>query len=723
MSPRNRPVCRKAGLQLLAVIFACFIGVQSAYSEEKPPNEPIVVNGDNVEYYQEKKMVVGTGNVSITYKDVVLTCDKITVDLETRDSEASGNVKIRQKDAYFTGDSIKYNFDTRKGEVVNGYLNARPFYGKARDLSKEPEKDEFTMNTGYVTTCDLDKPHYRIEAKQVKFYVGEKVVAKHVFFYVGNIPIFYVPYWVQPLNQERKTHIIVTPGQSKDWGYYALIAYRYNLNDRSKGDILLDYRSKKGLAVGVNHYLDTKEVGKGAFKFYYTHENDILAFEKTGAVESRYRFQYRHRWDMPGLDTSAIIEFNKLSDTDVIKDYFYNEYEELGDRPDNYISVITAKRDFTTEFLIRFAPNPFYQVVERLPQYKIDILNYKIGNSNFYYNGTTSAAFLNMTYQEAYPKQKDVNTIRFDTYNELSYSARLFKALSIRPYAAIRETYYSRNRLGDTNILRTMFPLGVEASTKFYKTYDVETNFLGLDIHKLRHIITPTANYYYIGEPTVSSGNLFQYDEVDAIDARNGIRLTLENRLQTKRGPPDNRQSVDLATFIIGADYRFSRDESVLGSEGEGLGDIDMKLELIPYSWLYVISDATIDTDSSKLQTANFDFVANGGDKWALASGLRYQDTSSGISNQVTLDGRYKWNDLWRFRMYQRFDLYTQKWEEQQYTIVRDLHCWIAELTLSFGDAKDTAIWFILKLKAFPDYPIGMKQTYSRPRFGEAGAQ
>jgi hypothetical protein len=89
------------------------------------------------------------------------------------------------------------------------------------------------------------------------------------------------------------------------------------------------------------------------------------------------------------------------------------------------------------------------------------------------------------------------------------------------------------------------------------------------------------------------------------------------------------------------------------------------------------------------------------------------------------MDGRYKLNNLWKARIYERFDMYTQKWEEQQYTIIRDLHCWVAELTLSFGDTMNAGagIWFVMKLKAFPDQAIGMKQTYSKPRFGEAGAQ
>ena len=50
--------------------------------------EPIVVNGDKVEYLQDKKVVVASKNIEATYKDVVMTCDKITVYLDTKDAVA-----------------------------------------------------------------------------------------------------------------------------------------------------------------------------------------------------------------------------------------------------------------------------------------------------------------------------------------------------------------------------------------------------------------------------------------------------------------------------------------------------------------------------------------------------------------------------------------------------------------------------------------------------------
>lgn len=689
------------------------------YAEElQMPKEPIVVNGDKVEYFHDKKEVVGTGSISITYKDVVLTCNKITVHLDSRDALAEGNVKVTQKDAYFTGDKINYNFDTRKGTVVKGYLNAKPFYGRAEEVDKVANKEQFNLERGYVTTCDLTKPHYRIQSREVKIYLDDKVVAKHILFFIGNVPVLYLPYYVQPL-KEKKSHITVIPGQSKDWGYYALTAYRYYLDDNNRGDLLLDYRTKKGLAEGVNHYYHTDKVGEGAAKFYFTRENALI-YERTGAERSRYRYQVRHRWDMgENTDTTAILEFNKLSDKDVIKDYFYNEFEELGTEPDNYISFITQKRDYSTEFLIRKRFDNFFTVVERLPEYSINIPNYRVTKDMpIYYKASADGVYLNKTFDTTTINQKDLNVVRFDTFNQLSYAARLFRALNITPYASTEQTYYSRNRWGDTNLIRTIFNGGVDNSIKFYKVYDVETNYLGLDIHKLRHIITPSANYFYTHQPTISPDNLNQFDEIDALDTRNGVRLALENRLQTKRLQGEEMKSVDLATLIVSSDYMFRLEKNNAELKSNKFQSVDFQLELIPYSWAYVLSKVSVDTKRSIVQTASIDLVANGGDIWSLAIGHRYEDAQSGKANLVSLDGTYKINEKWKVRAYTRFDALKGAFEEQEYTIYRDLHCWIAEFTYDLKNLKDQSFWIVLKLKAFPEYPIGIRRTYSRARFG-----
>ncbi len=725
---------------LIAASLLCVCCLPAAHAQEMKQKAPIIVNGDKVEYFHEQKKVIGTGNISIDYEDVKLTCERVTVYLDTREAIAEGNVKITQKDAYFTGDKMNYNFDKRTGRAIDAYVNYTPFYGKSRDVEKVSE-NQINIQKGMITTCDLDKPHYRVEAKQVRIYLEDKVIANSIVFYVGNCPIMYLPYYVQPL-KERSAHVTIMAGHDKDWGYYALTSLKFDYSQIFRGRFRVDYRSKNGLAFGIDNDYSIPGLGEGIAKFYYADEdNDYLSYKPIGRNDGKYRLQIRHKWQVID-DTLMTMELNKVRDDNMVKYYFLKEWEEQ-QQPDNYISFITTKPDYNTEFLTRVRLDKYYDVVQRLPEYKISIPNYKIKNTPFYYNGLFNPVYLQHVFRDnssTGPMQKDLDVIRVDTYNKLSYPVRFLNSLNFNPYAGTRQTYYSRNKYGRTNIARGIFDTGVEFSTKFYKIYDINTNMLDLDLNRIRHIVTPTAHYYYTHQPTVSMDNLMQFDGIDALKEQNGITLSLENKLQTKR----REESVDLVDFIISTDYQFKLKERVFPTfknsdyKTRKFTSVDMQLELTPYPWLYTLSKMRIDTKHCLPDFASVDLLAGKNVERSLALGYRYErsfdpnlivdpDTNKNVLNFLTLDTIYRFNEKWKARVYWRVNANKGYIDEHQYTIYRDLHCWTLEFTYDLRPYQndktitDQIFWFALRLKAFPDQPIGISRTYSRTRAGRPG--
>jgi len=185
---------------------------------------------------------------------------------------------------------------------------------------------------------------------------------------------------------------------------------------------------------------------------------------------------------------------------------------------------------------------------------------------------------------------------------------------------------------------------------KFYKIYDVKSDFLGIDVNNLRHIITPTAHYSYVHQPTISPDNLNQFDAIDAIDTSNGVTLALENRLQTKRRQGENWTSVDLVTFIVSTPYNFRLKKDNWGFKSQKFETVDFLLEVAPYPWLYAQSKASVNTKRAIMETESVDVVANYGDRWSLGIGQRYENTTLDASNLMTFDVVYKINDKTRTR-------------------------------------------------------------------------
>ena len=728
-----------------AIVLLCASFAYAKDVEEQPKKEfkqkaPIVVNGDKVEYFHEQKKVVGVGNISIDYQDVRLTAEKVTVYLDTREAIAEGNVKITQKDAYFTGDRMNYNFDTRVGKAIDAYVNYVPFYGKSKDVEKVNE-NLIDIQKGYITTCDLEHPHYRIEAKQVRIYLGDKVIANCITFYVGNCPILYLPYYVQPLKEES-SHITVMAGHDSSWGYYALTSMKFDYSQIFRGRFRVDYRTKNGYAGGVDNFYSLPGLGDGIIKFYYAQENNkYFSYEPVTREEGKYRLQVRHKWQM-NSDTLMTMELNKQRDENMVKYYFLKEWEEQ-QAPDNYVSIITTKPNYNTTFLTRVRMDKYYDVVQRLPEYKIEIPQYNIKGTPFYYNGLFDPVYLQHAFPDhpnTSPMQKDQDVLRLDTYNKLSYPIRVLRAFNFTPYAGTRQTYYSRNKYERTNIERGIFDTGVDFSTKFYKVYDINTNFMDININKIRHIITPTATYYYTHQPTVSLDNLMQFDEIDALKEQNGIRMQLENRLQTKRAG----QSVNLLWFLIGTDFQYKLKQDVFPTfknsdyKTRKFTSVDMQLELTPYPWIYALSKMSIDTKHCLPSSASVDFVGGKDVDRSLALGYRYEhsfdpsvvvdpDTNKDVLNFLTFDWIYKICEQWKTRVYWRVNMDKGYLDEQLYTIYRDLHCWTLEFSYDFlphqndKTTMDQIFWFALRLKAFPNQPLGIRRTYSRTRAGEMG--
>jgi len=677
-------------------------------------DQPVVVKGKKVEYLRSQNKIIGTGDVSITYGEIELKCDKIIVYTDTKEAICEGNVKISQPGASMEGNKINYNFSEKKGYAIDSQISIHPFYGKADKIEQSGSK-EYGLEKGYITTSDLEKPHYRIQAKEVRVYLDEKIVAKHILFYIGDVPVLYLPLYVQAL-KGKYPEVTVIPGRTSDWGYYALTAWRYFFNDDSKGHVRLDYREKKGFAEGVDYRYNAKELGSGLAKFYYTHENDDFAITNSGPEDDRWRVQYRHNIILPE-DTVCTIEFNKLSDRNFIKDYIYREFEENPD-PDNYILFETKKDNYIFDLLARKRMNDFLTVVERLPEAKLQVNNQRLWDSNFYYESENSATNFIKRYDEDGDESPE-ESIRSDNYHRLSYSTKLFNFLRTTPFVATRQTYYSRNRWKDTSQLRSIYEYGINLSTKFYRIFDMQSNTLDLDLNRLRHIITPSVSFLSRHQPTISPNNLYQFDSIDDIERYNGFGLSLENKLQTKRHSGDGMKTIDLARFIVSSDYTFRLKKKSLESQGVGrFSDIKFDLELWPYSWLSIDSDLTLDHKDYDINTANLDFYLELDKKMTLGVGHRYESTDTSRTSQFTGELFYNINDEWKVKVYERFNFTKFKWEEQQYTIFKDLHSWLAEFSINKRGDEYTA-WLIFRLKAFPKIPIGLfETTYRRPRPG-----
>lgn len=696
-------------------------------------SEEVTINGDQVEYLSEKGQVIATGNVEIIYKGAKLTADRVTVQMDQKIAVAEGHARLDDERGVVEGERLEYRFDQKVGTLLETGFRSPPYYGTAEKVEKVSDQEIVAYKAAF-STCDYDDPHFRMQASKVNVFPGDKMQAKNIKLFMGDIPVMIFP----RLNRSLKDpfmHVRFVPGKDSEWGPFLLSGWRYNLAENVDGRVYLDYRANLGIAKGFGtNYRDTA-VGSGDFLFYHTDEEPrkIEIPDDKPQTYERFLSRWRHKWDIDD-GTNFVAEVVDISDErrklwqkdrSFLKDYFPREYEEESE-PLSY-GLLHHNFDLSSlDVLVQKRTNQWFDQVERLPEITYSMPDLQLGESPFYFEHNSVFSVVNKKAVTGPTSDIDHDITRFDTANQVSLPSKV-AFLQVTPFAQARETLYDKLVDGTTEMaVRTTFSAGADVSTKFYRVFEVTTNAFGLNINRLRHVITPTAGYTYVHEPTISAHKIKQVDPIDALGRSNGVSLGLSNKLQTKR----DKLNVDLADFRISSTYVFQPKTGV--KRGSNLSDILFELDLVPYSWMSFYSDVTYyrsgsrtDANYNKISSVNYDFAFNFGTDRTISLGQRYARRSG---NAITTNYLWRLNPKWKLGVYHRYEIghdrtLTRGLKEQEYLVERDLHCWAMDFTYNIDRTEGETIWIIFKLKAFPEVGFNYDQQYHQPKTGSQGVR
>ncbi|MBF0386995.1 MAG: LPS-assembly protein LptD [Candidatus Omnitrophica bacterium] len=677
---------------------------------ESVTQQPVELNGDNVEYKADEGKFVASGNVVVHQQDgATLYCDRIEFYRDRQEGRADGNVVLDSDKGSVWAEKAFYNFKTKKGEFTNARIMSHPVFARGATISKIRD-NYYVMSNGYFTTSDYDDPEWRVKSRHIEVFLGDKAIARNSTMYLGGVPVMYMPKYVQDLRKNRP-HFSVIPGYSKAWGGFLLTKYRVYPAEGVETVYHLDYRERKGWGYGLDVALTTLPVGETLVKSYFLNERTIGAKHmwqpktQPTLLRERYRAEWRHKWDI-NPQTNLILQYYKLSDSTILKDYFERQYlAESGPATYGLLSHSTG----TSTVMLRMDKrvNRFESAVERLPEVSYSWNNQPIGDTGFYFKSTD--AVVQLEHRIPGPTDRDHQTVRLVSGNEVSRPFK-FGILELRPYTGAEHTYYTRT-LDERNngSVRGVWKAGSDLSTKFYRVYNVQFNRFGIEVNKLRHVLTPTVAYQYQHMPTLPSEKLYQFDSVDSRAIVNRFALGLESKFQTKR----EGKSVDLIRSLLSSNFRMRDDPS-----GASFGDVVLDNEFYVNKYVKTSHDITYNPDTQRLTSANMELNLTDTNRWIFDVSRRYVLNSDDI---VTTQLQYKLNPKWRTVLYDRWNADNGLLQEQQYSLVRDLHSWEVEFsykTLRGYTNSGSEVWVIFTLKAFPSVAFDGGKGFQQRKAG-----
>ena len=684
-----------------------------------PKNVKLVqLEADQVQFSQSTNKAIASGHVVVTAGTTTLYSDQLELEKTIGEAVASGHVYIDSPQMQVVNaDTAIYNFNDSTGEFHNATVFNDPFQIKGKVISKVSE-NHMVMQNGFLTTCDHDIPHFRIATHRMDVYQKDKAIAKGVTMYLGQVPVMYLPQYVQDLKD--RPIFTMMPGHSKDFGAFLLTTLHLKLSNRVKVLVNGDYRERVGIAEGVDVKYRTLSFGSGILRTYYTYENQIATrhlwklYDNQGIKRGPtirhelYRVEWRHQWQID-KDTNAIWQYYKVHDWDLnntgfIKRYFLREFRHGSDISTYFLLTRNLPKGTVSFRIDASHVNQALQGVDHYPEIRYDLSGQKLGNTNFYLSNSDTFSNIKVSQPE-----NDRKTMRMDVNNELSYPTKV-AFIELRPFVGGEHTYYSRtNNVNERSVIRGQFRTGSDLTTHFYRMWNFHKNIGGVEMNGLRHVVTPLVSYSYVHRPTISASHFNQFDTIDALGQSHGIHFSLENLLQTKR----NKQSVNLLRTLVETDYQLLEKSK---GPGRGFGSVSSTVEFTPNGWLSFKADENYDNKKHHWNTANFDAYLNGGDKWSIGIGKRYAHHAD---DEFTTDLRYKINSKWKVKIFDRFIVDKGSVKEENYSFIRDLHEWEMEVEYRQERGVGASFFVVFRLKAFPNMGLNLfSDSFHQPKAG-----
>ncbi|WP_219601036.1 putative LPS assembly protein LptD [Hymenobacter sp. DG01] len=190
---------------------------------------------DSIRFEVQNKRAILYDKANVDYGTMNLKAALITVDYSknlvtaegTKDS--TGRVQDRplfkQGAETYQAGRIDYNIKTKRGRITDVVTQQGEGFIHAETLKKNALGEAFGRNAVY-TTCNLEHPHFYINASKMKLVPGpkQKVVTGPFNLVIGDIPTplgFLFGYFPSPKSNKRASGLIIpTFGQAADRGFF-----------------------------------------------------------------------------------------------------------------------------------------------------------------------------------------------------------------------------------------------------------------------------------------------------------------------------------------------------------------------------------------------------------------------------------------------------------------------------------------------------------------------
>jgi LPS-assembly protein len=460
---------------------------------------------------------------------------------------AEGNVVFMRGEERLAGRRLEMNLDKGTGvfEDARGYVSPGVFV-EARRIERV-DGNTYRIEGGTFTSCAQPTPRWSFSASSARLEVEDKIVAHNVIFRVKQVPAFYMPYFMYPIQKDQRSTGFLFPhfGYSSLRGFNVGEGFFWAMSRSFDQTFYVDDYSRFGYGLGHEFRYMLASPSKGNFKTY--------AFRRKAGGP----------WDYD-LDWSAVQMLpDKFRATLQVRQYSDLAFQQQIQDSLNLASSRTRRtslsvsRGFGTIGFQALADStetffPESRVVnEHLPSVRLNQSPRKLGRSGVVFQWEARGERLGFGDQD--------RVDRFGRYDLLPRVSRPLSLsfLQVSPEVRLRYTRYGASVDGegltgpalDRRYAETS--LDVRGPT-FSRVFNTPGNFYS---DKFKHVIGPEVTWTY--RSRIDDFDLIpKFDGNDYYLGTNEVNYALVQRLLAKRpGRGGKLEAWELLNWRVGQTY------------------------------------------------------------------------------------------------------------------------------------------------------------------------
>ena len=195
----------------------------------------------------------------------------------------------------FVTDNIRYNFKTKKAIIKGIVTQQQDAYIHGETVKKTAENELLIENARY-TTCNLEDPHFHIEAKHLKVLPGDKIISGPFHLKIADVstPLGFL-FGMFPAPKKRVSGVIIPKyGEERKRGFFLRDGgYYWAVNDYMDLTVTGEIFSKGsyGGSLGTNYR--KRYAYNGTLNFRYNRLN-VAANEATEEYSTSMWLNWSH---------------------------------------------------------------------------------------------------------------------------------------------------------------------------------------------------------------------------------------------------------------------------------------------------------------------------------------------------------------------------------------------------------------------------------------------